>query len=420
MEYKTISLAGQSGGTWTVTLYADYDSPNTSNRNISVSTYATITSTTSAFNDSKNGPKLDLYINGNIVATNLVQKAGSHGGYNYGTYTTPTSSRTIFYDNEGDASATVTLNVVAGTNMYGPVSGTTSIDLTLPEIGASAIYPTINLTDITLGDYVFEGLAIAGMTSVTATGSYLNVDKITSKYITPSITKSLRTQYTGGNVFFVETGILPPSDTDYYLEIECIASSETGHTETAYLNQTIYGYKKPTYGYNTYTTRCNSEGLADGLGEYGKLHLTWDIVSIGTNTLTSNPVVIMNGTTLEPTSGSIEDGYFEYIFALDTSLTGNLNITLTDKISTNTITSLLVSKANMAISLFDDGTDVGVSFGQMATEKGFNFFTNNGAWPVTIDGLPIGSGSNNGIYVQTTTDIPAGMREGDILIVYEE
>lgn len=72
----------------------------------------------------------------------------------------------------------------------------------------------------------------------------------------------------------------------------------------------------------------------------------------------------------------------------------------------------------MALSLFDDGNDVGVSFGQMATDKGFHFFTNNGNWPITIDGKPL-SGGNNGIFVQTNTTIPADMKDGDILIVYE-
>lgn len=75
-------------------------------------------------------------------------------------------------------------------------------------------------------------------------------------------------------------------------------------------------------------------------------------------------------TTLSPKSGSISDGYLEYIFPLDLSVQGNLSITLTDTRKTNTITALAIPKGSMPFSMYDAGGSVGVAFGVMASEAG--------------------------------------------------
>ena len=416
MGQQVITLKTQSGGgSYTITLYADYGTPNTANRTISVSTYATINSTTAACGTG--GPSFIFNLNGSQIGTvDSIKNFGSHGDYNWGEYRTPTFNKTLFYDSEGNVAANFELAVNAGSNVYGPISGTALLNLSIPSIGVSAIYPEVAFTT-TYIENAFEGYPIAGYTSVGLEASAKNWTAISANYSTPGLTKHMNFQVNGETVI-MNAGVLPSSPTNYIVEFAVEAVSKTEHTSRDTTTETVYGYKLPTYGYQTYTTRCDSTGRADGLGEYGKLYLTWDITQIGTNNLNIAPIVMVNDERVNATEGSIADGYFTYVFPLSTSTTGNLSITLTDKISTNTITSLFISKANMAISLFDDGNDVGVSFGQMATEKGFHFFTNNGDWPITIDGKPL-SGGNNGIFVQTNATIPADMKNGDILIVYE-
>ena len=101
MAQQVITLKTQAGsGSYTITLYAEYGTPNTANRTISVSTYATINSTTSACG--AGGPSLVFNLNGNSLGTvNSIQNFGSQGSYNWGEYKSPTFSKTLFYDSEG-------------------------------------------------------------------------------------------------------------------------------------------------------------------------------------------------------------------------------------------------------------------------------------------------------------------------------
>ena len=165
MAQQTITLKTQSGGgNYTVTLYAEYGTPNTANRTISVSTYATINSTTSACGSG--GPSFIFSLNGNSLGTvNSISNFGSQGNYNWGEYKTPTFSKTLFYDSEGNVSADFGLAVNAGSNVYGPVSGTTQLSLSVPSIGVSAVYPEVAITSTTIKN-AFEGFPIAGYTSI--------------------------------------------------------------------------------------------------------------------------------------------------------------------------------------------------------------------------------------------------------------
>ena len=165
MAQQTITLKTQAGsGSYTVKLYAEYGTPNTANRTISVSTYATIDSTTSACG--AGGPTLVFSLNGNSLGTvNSIQNFGSQGSYNWGEYKSPTFSKTLFYDSEGNVSANFELDVNAGSNTYGPVSGTAQLSLSIPSIGVSAVYPEVAITSTTIKN-AFEGFPIAGYTSI--------------------------------------------------------------------------------------------------------------------------------------------------------------------------------------------------------------------------------------------------------------
>lgn len=156
-----------------------------------------------------------------------------------------------------------------------------------------------------------------------------------------------------------------------------------GRSNATYVSKsiTVYPYHLPRLFLNStgevsYVSRCQQNGTPDGLGNYGHLHLVWDVAKINTtgsgiiNTLQNCVVILNGGTTLSPTGGSLESGYLDYIFPLAVETQGNLEITLTDTRKSNTITGLSVPKGSMPMSLYDGGGGTGVAFGRMATQEG--------------------------------------------------
>ncbi len=179
------------------------------------------------------------------------------------------------------------------------------------------------------------------------------------------------------------TNIVTPTseESSYTLSVTVSITNRYGAKVEQTKSVTIYPYHLPRLVLNqsgavSYVARCQQDGSADGLGTYGHLHLVWDVSKINTtgsgtvNILQSATVVLNGGTTLSPKSGSISAGYFDYIFPLAIETQGNLSIILTDTRKTNTITGLCVPKGSMPLSLYDDGSNVGVAFGCMATSQG--------------------------------------------------
>lgn len=260
-------------------------------------------------------------------------------------------------------------------------------------VNPNTYYPKINsFSNITIQSGGWNGFAVAGasvMQVATVTFGNTKSDDPNNHY---DVSVSI---YGGGNStndFTVTrvnnttikiTNIVTPTaeESAYSLSVTVKVvnrySSSTSQSKTV----TIYPYHLPRLYLNragevSYVSRCQQDGSADGLGEYGHLHLVWDVSKINTtgsgtvNTLQSYKVVLNSSTTLTPTSGSISSGYLDYIFPLAIATQGNLTITLTDTRKTNTITGLNVPKGSMPLSLFDDGSNIGIAFGCMATEKG--------------------------------------------------
>ena len=161
------------------------------------------------------------------------------------------------------------------------------------------------------------------------------------------------------------------SSSDFNLSFSLQATNDTGNA-TASSSKAVKGYFLPRYATQTYTRRCDSQGNADSQGDYGRLYLKWDVATVDS----SNPntlqtcVVKLNGTVITATSGSIALGYLDFIFPLAVNVQGNLEVVLTDLISSNTITSLVVPKSTMPLSMYQSGDSVGVSIGRMCTESG--------------------------------------------------
>lgn len=247
-----------------------------------------------------------------------------------------------------------------------------------------------SFSDISIQSVDWNGLAVAGET-------ILKIDNVTfgnatsddpnnyykvytSAYGTSSSDRTL-TRVSNTSIKITDIPTKSSDNTSYELTVSVTVRNRYGGSTNASKTITVYPYHLPRLKLNTtgdvsYVARCQEDGTADGLGNYGHLHLAWDVSKINTtgsgtiNSLQSATVVLNDTTTLSPKSGSISDGYLDYIFPLATETQGNLDITLTDTRKTNTITALSVPKGSMPLSMYDDGSNIGVAFGCMATQAG--------------------------------------------------
>lgn len=257
-------------------------------------------------------------------------------------------------------------------------------------IGANNDYyvPYVSMGDITIQSVDWNGLPVAGESILKIDNVYFGnarSDDINNYYaVTVNVYGgSSPTVVRSSNTSIKITDIVSNNseETIYTLTVIVSVRNRYGGSAIATKSITIYPYHLPRLFLNrtgevSYVSRCQQDGIADGLGSYGHLHLVWDVSKINTtgsgvvNTLQSAVVVLNGSATLSPSGGSIESGYLDYIFPLTTETQGNLLITLTDTRKSNTITGLNVPKGSMPLSMFDNGSSIGVAFGCMATEGG--------------------------------------------------
>lgn len=218
----------------------------------------------------------------------------------------------------------------------------------------------------------FHSYPVAGISSYNA-GIYLRYARTAYAETTGAGVTELYTlspTYVASETITQVFGI-PPSSDDYSLSIKYHAANNR-ESQSFTRNHSIKGYSLPTFASGTYTRRCDSSGNSDPNGEYGRLYLTWTVTEVDSddpNTL-QLCTVKLNNTVISKIAGSIQDGYLDYIFPLAQNVQGNLEIYLEDEISNNTITSLVVPKSTMPLSLYQNGNSVGVAIGRMATQSG--------------------------------------------------
>lgn len=274
-----------------------------------------------------------------------------------------------YYDDESQTAITTGRSVATS-------SSTAKAKVYLPAINTP---PTITQSVSVYNNTDFETYAIAGFTRFTQSVTYAR-----SKYVVGQQdgggVASQKT-YRNADVQASSTGsytypVIPASKVDYTLTFRASATNSTSTVDATNVTKTVKGYSAPTYGSGTTAYRCNSQGQIDTQGTYGYLHLTWIVTSIGTNTtLDEDPTVKVNGTTLTSDNatitGSIQDGYFDYIFPLAANQQGDLEIKLVDQITSSTITNLTVSKQYNPLSLYQNGDYVGAAIGRICTNAGF-------------------------------------------------
>lgn len=124
---------------------------------------------------------------------------------------------------------------------------------------------------------------------------------------------------------------------------------------------TVLPYSKPVVNLSAY--RCNSSGTADPEGAYMKIVVTSTISSLnGKNSATCK--VVYPGGTL--TGGA---NYTSGVLACDVSSTHNIEVTVTDKLSSVT-KAAVIPIAYTLLDYYETGR--GIAFGKVATRDGFD------------------------------------------------
>lgn len=127
-------------------------------------------------------------------------------------------------------------------------------------------------------------------------------------------------------------------------------------------NITVLEYAKPVVNLSAY--RCNSSGEADPEGAYMKIVVTSTISSLNSKNSATYKVVYPGGT-LTGNGTSFTSG----ALACDVSRTHNIEVTITDKLSSTTKASVIP----IAFTLIDYyRTGKGIAFGKVGTREGFD------------------------------------------------
>lgn len=158
--------------------------------------------------------------------------------------------------------------------------------------------------------------------------------------------------------------------------VNASTTDSRGRTGTATKNITAVAYSPPTVAVDC--TRCQSDGTIDALGEYVLVRARWAWTSI------TNGGPELNSATIKTyVDGTLKDTYttstnnqqnLTQVVILPSMLATNqytLTIVIEDELMTATV-SQIVTKAVLPLSLYDDGNDIGVTVGRMATREGFN------------------------------------------------
>ena len=200
----------------------------------------------------------------------------------------------------------------------------------------------------------------------------------------------VRDTNSSGSILYQETKTTTGATTSFTMDvpiissttyIKCTITDSRGRTGTATKSVSAVSYQQPQI--NLTAERCDSGGVADPMGAYCKVVCTWSITQISTDNQVSGAIVVKKSTDgstysnikSETIGANVYSGSFYVVTSLATSAQGWFYATMADNISSVTSSIKIAPKAILPLSLFDNGSDVGASIGQMSSEKGFHVYT---------------------------------------------
>lgn len=391
---------------------------------------------------------LVLYIGSATIQTGLTQS----GSYTF--------SGDIFekYIPATSSSVTVYATLYSTSTITSELVGMSSLTLTLTD----TVYPYWSSKHESYLIDAVGGSLVAGKSSVkfvTTLSKYFSDTKatITDFSCTATFTGATinpvsftsTTKVSGDNIIVtsIMNGTLPiPTDntaTQYKMTFAYSYTDSRGNVQqVAYSTEyVIFCYVTPVIS-SFEVSRCDSTGAITPSGTYAYATIK---VSSNTTYTVSEATVTVNDSSYTLTSldnltftGVVGAGSLET--SSQYSTTGSVRTadmkTYNDSLWVSA--SSVLPTMQLPISFYDDGDQVGVSFGEMSQRysgvsgesvvnfaKGLTLRATNTSdnTIATCDAYDLVAGTNSSqatVFVQTTTDIPSKMKEGDILVVYSK
>lgn len=159
--------------------------------------------------------------------------------------------------------------------------------------------------------------------------------------------------------------------------VKATITDSRGRTATATTTVSASAYTKPSISITA--ERCDSGGTASQFGTYAKITVTWSIAALTGNTVSGNVITYkstggayssVNSKAVTGTSGT----YNFILSGIAVNTAAWFYTSISDQLETSVSSVVSVQKAIMPFSLYDDGTNVGATVGQIASEKGFHVY----------------------------------------------
>lgn len=167
---------------------------------------------------------------------------------------------------------------------------------------------------------------------------------------------------------------VPITSTTVWAKVTVTDSRGRTASDTTTINAVAYAQPQMTIS----ASRCDSLGNPDAIGNYIKVEVTWSITQISTdNYVTENLVTYLStdGNTAVQVNSTAVSGYsgtVTFITALSAQSRGQIYSTLKDNLSPQVTSNIkAVPRASIPLSLYDDGVDLGVTMGGIASAGGF-------------------------------------------------
>lgn len=246
--------------------------------------------------------------------------------------------------------------------------------LTVVATVPASYVPTIEITNV-----------IEGNSAVPSTFPYIvgySKPKITTRFTGSAGSTCVSRSVNVGNE--TQTSTSTEQDVQFQMMLSLLATTNTIRANTTdsrgrkgSTTQTIsaYAYVRPNIQLDC--TRCDVDGSVNALGDYIKVRAKWNYDSVN-NKNSATIKTYQDGTlknTYTPTSTSSSDWTELVIISASSTQQYTIRLDMTDLLDTASV-SQIVSKAVLPLSTFDDGNELGVSFGRMATEEGFRNYMN--------------------------------------------
>lgn len=294
------------------------------------------------------------------------------GTANSYTWTVPDLASTT--PNSSTKTITISIQSVKGSTYYAAKNYTIKA-----KVPASYV-PDIQIDSVT--DDIGWSAFVAGWSKLTfevSAGLSDNVSTITGYAL------EVRQDNSTGNLIFSTS--ISSTDVEETLSMTVPITSTTvwaratvtdsrGRTASDEMTINAVAYAQPQMSISA--SRCDSQGNPDAIGNYINVEVSWSITQIYTdNYVTENLVTYLStdGATAVQVNSTAVSGYsgtVTFITALSAQSRGQIFSTLKDNLSAQVTSNIkAVPRASIPLSLYDDGTDLGVTMGGIASAGGF-------------------------------------------------